>query len=50
MFLVLIFTLGLSRTQGNGAVGRNMALKNPVTPSGNMDKVMFIIVPTYAQI
>ena len=35
MFLVLIFTRGLSRTQGHGTVGRNMSMKNPVTPSGN---------------
>jgi len=28
------FHQGLSRTQGHGAVGRNMSLKNPVTPPG----------------
>jgi hypothetical protein len=34
MFLVLIFTRGLSRPQDHGKVGRNMSLKNPVTPTG----------------
>jgi len=33
MFLVLI-SLGLSRSQGHGTVGRNMSLKNLVTPPG----------------
>jgi len=28
------FHLGLSRPQGHGMVGRNMSLKNPVTPPG----------------
>jgi hypothetical protein len=28
------FQYGLSRPQGHGAVGRNMSLKNPVTPPG----------------
>ena len=34
MFLVLIFTRGLSRPQDHGAVGRNMSLKNQATPPG----------------
>jgi len=32
MILVLIFNWDLSRPQGHGMVGRNMSLKNPVTP------------------
>ena len=28
------FHQGLSRPQGHGTVGRNMSLKNPVTPQG----------------
>ena len=34
MFLVLIFTRGWVNPQGLGTVGRNMSLKNPVTPPG----------------
>jgi hypothetical protein len=33
-FLVLFFTRGWVDTQSHGTVGRNLSLKNPVTPLG----------------
>ena len=44
MILVLIFTRRLSQPQGYGTIGRNMSLKNPVTPPGIDPRTVRLVV------